>query len=298
MKNMKYVLMVLLGGSMYGTMSSIVKLSYSRGYTAAEVSFSQAFLAALFLGVYLFITSKKYKTKNQFRKEIVGLLFIGSMIGLTNFLYYQSVSFISASMAIVILMQFTWFGLLLEWFFFRKKPAIRELLTVLFILVGTVLAADLVNASMLTFSWAGFGLALCSSLTYAGYIVGNSRAGKEVTWQWKSTIIMVGSALTILMINIKPIISDNHFGFEFLGFAIFIAILGTTIPTALFAIGIPKIGAGVSAILMTIELPVAMLCANIILDERINLLQTVGLLIMVTAISMMNYQKSRRIERD
>jgi drug/metabolite transporter (DMT)-like permease len=298
MKNIKYVVMVLLGGSMYGTMSSIVKLSYSRGYTAAEVSFSQAFLAALFLGVYLFIVSNKVKTKKLFRKEIVALLLIGSMIGLTNFLYYQSVSFISASMAIVILMQFTWFSLLLEWVIFRKKPGTLELLTVLFILAGTVLAVDLANASLLTFSWTGFSLALCSSLTYAGYIVGNSRVGKEVRWQWKSTIIMAGSALTILMINIRPIISDNHFGYEFLLFAIFIAILGTTIPTALFAIGIPKIGAGVSAILMTIELPVAMLCESIILDERINRLQTVGLLIMVTAISIMNYQKSRRVEAD
>ena len=36
--------MVLLGAILYGTMSSFVKLSYSRGYNAAEISFTQAAL--------------------------------------------------------------------------------------------------------------------------------------------------------------------------------------------------------------------------------------------------------------
>lgn len=39
MKNLKYIFMVLLGGTMYGTMSSFVKIAYSRGYHAAELSF-------------------------------------------------------------------------------------------------------------------------------------------------------------------------------------------------------------------------------------------------------------------
>ena len=30
MKNLKYIFMVLLGGTMYGTMSSFVKLSYTK----------------------------------------------------------------------------------------------------------------------------------------------------------------------------------------------------------------------------------------------------------------------------
>ena len=44
MKNLKYIFMVLLGGTMYGTMSSFVKLSYTKGFNAAEISFWQAFI--------------------------------------------------------------------------------------------------------------------------------------------------------------------------------------------------------------------------------------------------------------
>jgi hypothetical protein len=52
--------MVLTGGAMYGTMSSFVKLFYSLGYNAAELAFSQALLAAVFL-----VIQQKRKTKTS-----------------------------------------------------------------------------------------------------------------------------------------------------------------------------------------------------------------------------------------
>jgi drug/metabolite transporter (DMT)-like permease len=85
---------------------------------------------------------------------------------------------------------------------------------------------------------------------------------------------------------------DNHFDGSFLLWTIILAVIGTTIPTALFAVGIPKIGVGISSILMTIELPVAILCSIVVLNEHISLLQIVGMIVMLTAISTMNYYKS------
>ena len=288
--------MVLLGGAMYGTMSSFVKLSYSWGYNAAEISFSQAILAALFLGICVFCAKKKDKGKLTC-KDLLPLIFTGSAIGLTNFLYYQSVSYISASLAIVILMQFTWFSLLLEWVIFTKKPLRLELLTVFFILIGTIMAGNPLDAEMWSFSLKGIVLALFASLTYAVYIVANARVGKGVRWQSKSMSIMLGSAITIFMINTQIIIMDNHFGGRFLLWAIFLAIIGTAIPTALFAISISKIGAGIGSILMAVELPVAVLCASVILKEHVSPLQIAGIVIMLAAISAMNYYKSLKSKK-
>lgn len=277
--------MVLLGGAMYGTMSSFVKMSYTWGYTAAEISFAQALLSALFLGC---IPRKAPLTRNTW----LSLLTTGSAIGLANFLYYQSVSYISASLAIVMLMQFTWLSLLLEWIIFRQQPGKPELITVLFILIGTILAGDLLREGALTISWQGIALSLAASLAYALYIVANSRVGKGINWQTKSTLIMAGSALAIFLVNANTIIVHHHFDGTFLRWALFFAIIGTTIPTALFAVGIPKVGAGTSAIIMTVEFPVAVLCAHIILHERMTPMQLAGILMMLTAISAMNYFKS------
>lgn len=282
--------MVLLGGTMYGTMASFVKLLYSKGFNAAELAFWQAFLAALFLGICTFATRKVNKGKLS-HKDWLPLLLTGSTIGLTNFLYYESVSYIPASLAIVILMQFTWFSLLLEWIIFTRKPSRFEFLTVFFILIGTAMVGKLFETEEWVFSIKGITLALSSSLTYAIYIIANGRIGKGVRWQSKSMVIMIGSSICIFMINGGTIIAGSQFSGGFLIWVIFLAIVGTTIPTALFATGISKIGVGISSILMTVELPIAILCARIILKEQISPLQIAGIIIMLASILAMNYHK-------
>lgn len=290
MKNLKYIFMVLLGGTLYGTMSSFVKLSYAYGFNAAELSFWQAFIAAVFLS-FCTLFSRKTGKRNLTRKDFFPLVLTGCAIGLTNFLYYESVQYIPASLAIIILMQFTWLNLLLEWILFTKKSSRMELLTVFVILTGTVLAGGILEMKEWAFSIHGTILALCSSLTYAIYIIANERIGKAVRWQSKSMIIMVGSSSCIFAINSEIITKSSYLCGEFMLWVAFLAIVGTTIPTALFAAGISKTGAGISSILMTVELPVAILCARIVLKEHISPLQSAGIIIMLASISAMNYYK-------
>jgi drug/metabolite transporter (DMT)-like permease len=290
MKNLKYIFMVLLGGTLYGTMSSFVKLSYKDGYHAAEISFFQALVAALILGTCAFVTRNRNKDKIKWH-DFICLMFTGSAIGMTNYLEYQSLDYIPASIAIIILMQYTWINLLMEWAIFHKRPSHMELATTLFILVGTVLAGGLFEIDTFHFSPLGIVLALGSSLTYAIYIVTNSRVAKNVRWQTKSMSIMIGSSASIFIVNAQSIVSAQYFSGNFFLWIIFLAVAGTTIPTALFAAGIPKIGAGVSGILMTVELPVAVVCAFFILHEDITPLRGIGVAVMLASIVFMNYGK-------
>lgn len=131
------------------------------------------------------------------------------MIGLTNFLYYRSVQFIPASLAIILLMQFTWFSMLLEWLFLHRCPTRTEFITVLAILVGTVMASGILSADTHSYSSIGIGLALLSSLTYGTYIVANGQYGRSVRWEAKSMAIMLGSSITIFAINAPRIIEGN-----------------------------------------------------------------------------------------
>lgn len=296
MKNLKYIFMVLLGGTMYGTMSSFVKLSYTKGFNAAEISFWQAFIAALLLAIYAFFTRKNIKGKLTFGNFIF-LLFTGSAIGLTNFFYYESVSYISASLAIVILMQFTWFSLLLEWLIFKSKPSKPELITVSFILVGTIMAGNILGAKAWEFSMKGVLFALSSSLTYTVYIIANSRVSKSVRWQTKSMVIMMGSSLCLFSINSEIILSSDYLNDKFFCWAIFLAVVGTTVPTALFGLRLQRLVSVSVLLLMTVELPVAIICARIVLKEQIGSLQIVGIVIMLASICIMNYYKVYKSKR-
>ena len=293
MNQLKYIFMILLGGIMYGMMSSVVKISFAWNYNAAEIAFAQALLAALFLGlIYLF--SNKKKTIRIEPREKLFLLFTGGAVGMVNFFYYSSVNYISASLAVLILMQFTWLSLILDWIINRKRPSVMELFTALFVLSGTWMAADNGDLNLADLSIKGVILAVLSSVAYAVYVVANGKYGKTVHWQLKSFLIMAGSATLIFLINGKTILFESHPDIRFLFLAFFLSIVGTMIPTALFAVSIPKIGAGISSILMTIELPTAILCAHYLLHESVSIKQFIGILIMLLAISAMNYYKIRK----
>ncbi len=282
--------MVLLGGTLYGTMSSFVKRSYADGFTAAELSFWQAFVAAIILTACT-IVSAKGRSDKLHRNEILSLMFTGSAIGLTNFLYYKSVQFIPASLAIILLMQFTWFSMLLEWLFLHRRPTRLEFATVSVILVGTVMASGIMSAEIHSYSIMGIGLALLSSLTYGAYIVANGQCGRNVRWEAKSMAIMLGSSITIFAINAPRITGGEYLCGEFALWILLLAVVGTTVPTALFAAGIPKIGAPLSSILMTVELPVAVICAWLILGESMTAVQVAGVVLLLAAIAVMNYSK-------
>lgn len=290
MKRLKYSFMVLLGGILYGTMSSFVKRAYADGFVAAELSFWQAFIAAIILTVCTLLSARS-STAKLHRGDIVPLLLTGSSIGLTNFLYYKSVQFIPASLSIILLMQFTWVSMLIEWIFLRRRPSAKELAAVTVIIIGTLLASGITTTKVQTVSLAGLGLALLSSLTYGVYIVANGQCGRNVRWEAKSMMIMMGSSITIFAVNPHRIAGGEYIGGDFALWILLLAVCGTAIPTALFAAGIPRIGAPLSSILMTVELPVAVLSAWLILGEQMTALQIAGVVLLLAAIAAMNYSK-------
>lgn len=291
----KYILMVLLGGTSYGILSTFVKIAYKKGYNSAEIAFSQAFLGAIILWILVYTGNSKNKRLVISWRQIISLLLTGATIGITTFLYYLSIQYIPASIAIILLMQFTWFGVLIEWVVFRKKTSLIEIITIGIILLGTMLAGDFLHTQSTDLPLKGILLVLASSFIYALYIVANSRADKQIPWQNRSAIIMTGSAIAIFLINAPAITFKSHMDFGLLKWALFLALFGTIIPPVLFAIGIPRIGAAKSAILMTIELPVAVLCAHIVLKESLNLIQILGIIIMIAAIVSMSVYKNMRV---
>ena len=280
----RYIIMVLGGATSFGILTSFVKLAYKQGYHAAEIAFAQASIGAVVLwGIFLF-----NKKASASRREIPLLLFTGATIGISTFLYYLSVTYISASVAIVLLMQFTWISILIEWILFKKKPLTSELIITVVILMGTILASGFTSQKGMALSLKGVGYVLLASVVYALYIVCNSRVGKRIGWENKSAWIMTGSALSILFVNFPIVALDIHVGAELLKWGLFLAVFGTILPPILFAIGIPKVGASTSGLLMTVELPMAVISAYLVLNEKLSVIQITGILIMLLAIIAMN----------
>ena len=292
----KHIIIVALGALSYGMLSSFAKIAYSEGYTAGEITFTQAFLGALILwSVVLFRAAKNrsYKLAGNWK-----LLLAGTSMGISAYTYYLSVEYIPASLAIVLLMQMTWLSILAEWVFFKKKPSSIELVSAALIIAGTVQAGNLINLQDFDFPLIGVLLGFTSALLYTLYVLFTSKLGNDVPMFEKSALMTTGSAIMILLINLKFITTSTHIDMGLLQWGAFLAIFGTVIPPICFTYGMPKIGPGLSAILLTLELPAAIFCAHLILNEQVTTTQVIGVGIMLAAIIYLNIAKTKREKRN
>ncbi|MXN91270.1 EamA family transporter [Flavobacterium sp. Sd200] len=289
----KYIAMVLLGAVSYGMLSSFAKIAYGQGYNAAQITFLQASVGAVILWVGTLLSKKQSDgAKQPFEK----LLLAGIGVGASSYTYYLSVQYIPASLAIVLLMQMVWISIFAEWVLFKRRPLAIEVYVTLIILTGTVFAADLLHMGEARISVKGVVYAVLSSVMYSVYIIAASRLGNDVPMFKKSALMMTGSAMAIFLINIKTL-TQSAYDLNLLGWGLFLAIFGTVIPPVMFTKGMPKIGAGLSSILLTMEMPVAIMFAHFLLNEQISALQLFGVFLILGAIVWLNIKKMKQAKK-
>lgn len=287
----KYIIIVALGALSFGMLSSFAKIAYGQGYTPGEITLTQALVGTLIL--WSMAIFRKFKKKEKLTVNWK-LLLAGTSMGSSAYTYYLSVAYIPASLAIVLLMQITWLSIAVEWLFFKKRPTYIEIGSSVFIIFGTILAGNLRDLNNTTISYKGILLSILSAFLYTLYIVFTSKIGKETPMFEKSALMTSGSAMIIFLINFEAITTSTHLDFGLLQWGTFLAIFGTVIPPICFTVGMPKIGAGLSSVLLTLELPAAVFCAHLILGEKVTLMQIVGIGIMLSAIIYLNISKAKK----
>jgi drug/metabolite transporter (DMT)-like permease len=282
----KYMFMVFAGACSYGILSTFVKLAYQAGYTIEEISVTQALIGFIALSTLTLIRGYYKKPEGAPIPAFTWLylLLTGGCIGMTSYVYYLSVKYIPASVAIVLLMQFTWLGILLEWVFFNKKPTAVQFAIIGIIWIATILASGISGAQNSHLPGIGIFYGLLSALFYAVFILINSRLKYTGSSLVKSSVMILGSAISLIVVTGHQLIVVHHFNIQLLKWGMFLALFGTIVPPLLFASGIPKTGHFKSSVLMTAEFPVAMCCSWLFLDEQISLLQWIGVIVMLLAI--------------
>ena len=284
----KGVFLVGLGATSYGMLATFVKLAYKEDFTTAEVTTAQ-FVYGI-LGMLLINLFQKTRNKNQVikatPKNIFQLMVAGTSLGMTSVFYYLCVSFIDVSIAIVLLMQTVWMGVLLEWFLDKKRPSNQKIISVLIVLIGTLLATNLLN-SEINLDWRGlvFGVLAAASFTTTMFTANKIALG--ISTAQRSLYMLLGGAIVVFFFAVFTQVTP--FNFEiFAKWGIILALFGTIIPPILMNAGFPSTGLGLGSIVSSLELPVSVLMAFFILNEQVITLQWFGILLILAAIVIMN----------
>ena len=285
---LKGVLLIALGASSYGMLATFVKMAYSEGFTTPEVTIAQFTYGIL--GIVLINTIQKSQNKNQAitasTKTIIQLMVAGTSLGMTSVFYYLAVKYIPVSIAIVLLMQTVWMGVLFEMLLEKKIPSAQKIISVFVVLVGTALATNIIEDKLVT-DWRGIVLGLLSAASFTTTMFTANRIGIGVSSAQRSLFMLLGGAVIVIGFAISNQTGDFQFEI-FAKWGIVLALFGTIIPPLLFNAGFPLTGIGLGSIVSALELPVSVLMAYFLLNENINTWQWIGIVLIILAIVIMN----------
>lgn len=291
----KGVVLVGLGASSYGMLATFVKLAYGENYTTAEVTVSQ-FIYGI-LGMLLINAFNKSKAKGTVEKatpkNIFNLMLAGTSLGMTSVFYYLCVRYINVSIAIVLLMQTVWMGVLLEWVLIKKAPSIQKSVAVVFVLTGTVMATNILSQKVMP-DWKGIVLGLMAAASFTTTLFTANRIALGIASAQRSLYMLLGGAVIVFGFALST--QDTPFNFSiFYKWGIYLALFGTIIPPILMNAGFPITGIGLGSIISALELPVSVMMAFMVLDEVVVFGQWLGIFLIIFALILMNLtlKKSR-----
>lgn len=296
MKNniLKGVLLVALGATSYGMLATFVKLAYKDGFTTAEITSSQfiyGILGLLLINLFQKIF-KKEKTKTATSKNIFQLMIAGTSLGMTSVFYYLCVRYIDVSIAIVLLMQTVWMGVLLEWFLDKKLPSKQKIISVIIVLLGTFLATKLYEFN-LKLDWKGIFWGILAAASFTTTMFTANKVAIEISSAQRSLYMLFGGSVIVFIFSAFTQVGALNIDI-FKNYGIFLAFFGTIIPPILLNAGFPKTGLGLGSIVASLELPVSVLMAFLILNEKVVFWQWCGILLIIFAVIIMNLNFSKK----
>ncbi|MDN4594868.1 DMT family transporter [Polycladomyces subterraneus] len=277
-------LFVLTAAASYGLLSPLVKMAYADGLHPTDLTAAQAVAGAL--GIWIVCLAATRQVPKLSARTVLALCGCGAMGGLTGVFYFTSLQDLPASFAILLLFQFTWMGMVLEWRITRRAPSRNQRWALALILAGTVLAAGWTDTLPSTISIFGVTMALLSAICYTGYIHLSGHIAVDVSPWWRSAWISTGSVVVTLLVFPPRFLWDGAWQSSLWEWAGWIALFGTILPSILFTAGVTRIGTGLASTLGSLELPVAVSLSAWWLGEPVTPAQWMGVLLILAGILM------------
>lgn len=267
--------MVLLGASSYGLLSPAVKLAYGHGFDEARVTAAQMMMGTVVMWLLVLVQPKSWA--NPFRGPWIRLSLIGIFgLALTTLLLNMALARLDASLAIVLLFQFTWITVVMECVHTRRLPTRYQAAAVALILAGTLLAVNVADADWTNIDPLGAAFGLLSACSYSLFLFFVDKVETSWTATFKSAVMLTASLPALCLIDPPQSVFAEHTG-ALLLWGVALGLLGQVLPTLTFNVGIPRIGSTLAAMLASMELPVAVAGAYFLLGEQVLPVQWAGM---------------------
>lgn len=287
MRNWLYPLLVVIAASSYGLVSTIIKLAMLGGFSASEAITSQFFIGFCLAALIFILTNR---TKLSFKGFGI-LILAGILTAMTNIVYGRSLIYLPASLAVVLLFQFTWIGMVISCIAKRQLPSRIEFISLIVLFAGTLPAAGLIDVDLSQIPIQGWLWGLAAALCFSLFLFVNGKPTTSMNISNRLLLVSFFAFMTTSVFQSPEIIwNGTLFGEGLWMYGLALGLFGMIIPVYLFTIAVPKVGLGMSSILGAFELPIAVIVSVILLSETVSALQIIGIVIIIIGITLPTLQ--------
>lgn len=276
-------LLIILSALCFSLMGIISSFLFKSGIKTYDLIIMQNAVQALFLGIFYLLTdSNKLKISIDDFKTI-GLqgLFASTPVAV---LYFIAIQRTNVSIACLLLFTNPIFVTLYFTIFEKRKSSVVKVLAVIVTFIGSMLVLNITPESFSHVDVIGIAAGILSSISYAFY---NVYADKKLKDYSPGIILFYCTIIVfviISLINIGFYTRLNELDFSLLKFTVPLSAITNTLPVVLLYTGIRKIGSQAASIVATGEVPLTLLLSFIILNEKLNMTQLFGSVLVIGAI--------------
>ncbi|MGH2316790.1 EamA family transporter [Planococcus sp. SE5232] len=278
MKNWIYPLMVVIAASCYGVLSTIIKVAMKNGFTAAEAVTAQYFIGFALAALLFFATQRKMPGIKGWKI----LMLSGSFTAATGMVYAHSLNYLPASLAVVLLFQFTWIGMFLDCIVNRRWLKRTEVFSLVLLFAGTLFAAGIIGTDLSGIPWQGWVWGMAAAFCFSAFMFVNGKQIEGMDTSARLFYVSLFAAIVVGLFQTPEIVWNGQLFNEGLWvYGLLLGFFGIIMPIYFFSVAVPHVGSGLASILSAMELPVAVIASVLILNETLSTLQVGGIFIIL-----------------
>ena len=199
-------------------------------------------------------------------------------MSMTGIFYAISVEELPASIAVVLLFQFTWIGVIIEAIANRIFPSRDKIISILILFAGTLFAGGIFEGLGQSFSTKGIIFGLLAAVSFSFYVLQADALLQMFPLYEK---LSYDNKCNSYRMPILPADLFNRWcpASWSMEICFLPRIIRRCCTCHLFSIGVPKVGTGLSTILGAAELPTAIIASITLVHEVVTFMQWIGIIL-------------------
>lgn len=286
-------ILIIIAGLFWGSMGIFVRHLNGLGFTSVQVACLRLVTAGILFAVILLIKDPKgFKIKV---KDIPLFLALG-LVSILFFTccYFTAIRLMTMSTAAILLYTSPIWVMILAVIFLKEKLTARKVIALILAFAGCVLVSGFGGKVTLPGILVGLG----SGLGYGLYSIFGSFALRKYSPFTVTCYTFLIAGLGSIAVSdpadlfSKTASADNRLALA--GFVLLTAVVTAVIPFLFYTLGLNRTTAGRAAVLATVEPAAATLFGVFVMNERIGIASTVGILLVFAAIIVLSIKQKKQ----